>query len=118
MIYFIELWNPTEKWLSLNKSDRANYLQKIGEATVALIEQGVEVLTWSVNDEDIHKRGGFDYFAIWKFPSEELSIQFQEAVSNAGWYEYFEQINMQGKQDSAQNVLEKLIKLDAPVSKL
>ncbi len=111
MIYFIELWNANENWLSLEKSDRQIYLEQVGQAIQGLTEQGVEILTWSVNDSETDQRGDFNYFAIWKFPNQELAKTFQEAVQGANWYHYFDQVNLKGKEDTVQNVLSELINL-------
>jgi len=116
MIYFIELWNPKVKWLSLSKEKRAEYLQNVANATASFVDQGVEILTWSVADKDISHGGVFDYFAIWKFPNAEISQAFQNAVSQAGWYEHFTQINIQGKQNNIEHVLNELVQLNAPES--
>jgi len=71
-------------------------------------KHGVEELTWSINDEKTDRRANFNYFAIWKFPDMELSQVFQEAVENAGWYEYFEQSNIQGSTNSVEKVIDVL----------
>jgi len=112
MIYIVELWSPTKKWLSLTQEARAEYVQNVGAAIGGLVEQGVEVITWSVNDKDIDNRGNFDYFAIWSFPNQEVANIFQKTVSGAGWYDYFDQINVGGKQESAENGLKVLVGLD------
>lgn len=112
MIYFVEIWNPTEKWLSLPKEERAAYLKNIADATAELISLGVEVLTWSINDSATSYRSGYDYFAIWKFPNQEIADQFQAAVTHAGWYHYFEQKNIMGEEQSAEQVLKHLVELN------
>ncbi len=111
MIYFIEMWTPTAAWLALSSVERVDYVQKVAAATKALIDQGVEILTWSVSEQDISQPGPHEYFAIWKFPTQELSESFQTTVEQAGWYNYFDQVNLQGKQDTAQNVLSHLTEL-------
>jgi len=110
-IYFIELWDPKEEWLSLSTMKRELYLSKVGEATAGLIAQGVEVLTWTVNEQETSYRGSFDHFAIWKFPNLELAKTFQATVSRAGWYNYFDQVNVMGVENSVQNGLMHLAKL-------
>ena len=109
MIYFIEQWNPTEKWLSLNLDERTNYLQNVTNAITDLVSQGVKILTWSVNDKNTSYRGDFNYFAVWAFPNEKIVKTFQSTVENAGWYQYFDQVNLMGTQDSYENVFNMLI---------
>jgi len=112
MIYFIELWNPTEQWLALKVSEREDYLSKVAEATAGLIEQGVEVLTWTINEQETSYRGPYDHFAIWKFPNQEIADTFQKTVDGAGWYNYFDQVNVMGSEDSVQNGLNHLANLN------
>ncbi len=112
MIYFIELWNPTKKWLALSEEDRANYVQNVSKSIAALKEQGAEIITWSVNKKETSKRSPYDYFAIWKFPTQELADYFQQGIDNAGWYEYFDQVNIQGEQGTAEHGMKELISLN------
>jgi len=69
---------------------------------------GAEILTWSINDEDTSHRADCKYFAIWKFPNNEVASLFQNAVSDAGWYQYFDQINIKGEQNNINNILQHL----------
>jgi len=109
MIYFIELWNPNQKWLDLSKTDRKAYLEKVAAATADIVSQGVEILTWTSNDKETSVRGGYDYFAIWKFPNQALADTFQKLVEGAGWYNYFDQINIKGNEESVQSGLDHLL---------
>jgi hypothetical protein len=111
MIYFIEIWNAKPAWHALSAEDRANYMAQIGPHIQGLIEQGVKILTWSNNDANTSERANFDYFAIWTFPNQELADGFQQLVAGAGWYNYFEQSNLMGKEDSVQNVIGQLVQL-------
>lgn len=111
MIYFIELWNAKPEWIALTKEERATYMQNVGGAIQGLLEQGVKVLSWSKNDEATTKRTGYEYFAIWGFPSQEIAESFQQLVEGAGWYNYFEQVNAMGKEDSVENTIGELIAL-------
>jgi hypothetical protein len=52
---------------------------------------------------------GFDFFAIWKFPSDEFAKTFETMVADAGWHNYFEQQNMKGNPASPQEVIGTLI---------
>ncbi|MEO0732062.1 MAG: DUF6616 family protein [Bacteroidota bacterium] len=108
MHYFIELWNPTQLWRSLPTADRQDYIEQVAAATASLVDQGVEILTWSVNASEVSQRASYQYFAIWKFPTLELAQAFQDTVAGAGWYRYFDQLNLLGEQDSAQNILQAL----------
>ncbi len=111
MIYFIELWNAKQAWLDLSQEERGNYMNQVGAHIQGLLEKGVKILTWSVNDAATSERADYDYFALWSFPNQELADGFQQLVAGAGWYNYFEQVNVMGGEDSVENIIGKLIQL-------
>ncbi|MEL6193054.1 MAG: DUF6616 family protein [Bacteroidota bacterium] len=111
MIYFIELWNAKQAWLDLSQEERGNYMNQVGSHIQGLLEKGVKILTWSVNDAATSERADYDYFAVWSFPNQELADGFQQLVAGAGWYNYFEQVNVMGGEDSVENIIGKLIQL-------
>ncbi len=106
---FIELWNPTEAWKSLSKEERQEYLGQIGPHLQGLMEQGVEIISWGKNNKDTSHRAGFDYFAVWKFPSNEMAKEFENVVESAGWYNYFEQVNLSGESTTPDVIIGELI---------
>lgn len=111
MVYFIELWNAKPEWLALSTEDRAEYMQNVGKAIQGLTEKGTRVLTWSENDQNTDRRCSYDFFAIWTFQSQDLANEFQQLVEGAGWYNYFEQVNAKGKENTVQDVIQKLVQL-------
>ncbi|MEM8888543.1 MAG: DUF6616 family protein [Bacteroidota bacterium] len=111
MVYFIEMWNATDAWHKLSTEERGNYMGQIGAHVQGLMEKGVEILTWSLNDSDTSRKGSYDYFAIWSFPDKAAAMDFQGLVEAAGWYTYFDQKNLMGEADSAQNVIGQLVQL-------
>ncbi|MEL6560140.1 MAG: DUF6616 family protein [Bacteroidota bacterium] len=111
MIYIIEQWNAKPSWLALSGEERESYMNQVGQAIEELLNNGVKVLTWSVNDNSTSRKAAYDYFAIWSFPNQEAANSFQQLVTGAGWYNYFEQTNLMGKEQSAAEVIGKLISL-------
>ena len=111
MIYFIEIWSAKPAWHALSTEERGNYMAQVGSHIQGLLDQGVKVLTWSNNDAATTYRASYDYFAIWTFPNQEMAEGFQKLVEGAGWYNYFEQSNLMGKEASAQEVIGQLIQL-------
>ena len=109
MKYYIEAWNAKQTWLDLSQQERGTYIAQLGPAIQQLTEQGVEIITWGINDEDTDTRVAYDFFAVWKFPSNETAKNFEELVHNAGWYSYFDQVNMKGSPASPQDVLGHII---------
>ncbi|HWB27784.1 MAG TPA: DUF6616 family protein [Chitinophagaceae bacterium] len=111
MYLFIETWKPTPAWMQLNKTDRTNYVTAVGGAIKQLIDSGVEIIAWGINDSDTDRHNGFDYYAVWKFPSKEMIKQFEAMVTDARWYTYFEQVNCSGLSTSPGDVLQHSINL-------
>lgn len=111
MYIFVEMWNPKQAWLDLSQTERTDYVSAVGVAVKNLTDTGVEILTWSFNDKATDRFNGFDYFAIWKFPNMELVKSFQNMVIEAGWYNYFEQVNACGLLNGPQPILEHSIAL-------
>ncbi|WKN42931.1 DUF6616 family protein [Tunicatimonas pelagia] len=108
---YVELWKVKESWKSLSKEERANYLSKLAPAIQHFAEKGVEVVGWGENDEETSKKADYDYFAIWNFPNDELVMEFENLVEEAGWYNYFEQVNICGKPTSPEEILGKLVEI-------
>ncbi len=111
MIYFIELWNAKQAWLDLTPAERGEYMQQVGGHIQGLIEQGVKILTWSINDANTSHRANYDYFAVWTFPNQEMADSFQQLVEGAGWYNYFEQVNVMGQENTVEGVIGTLVQL-------
>ena len=109
MKYYIEGWNARQAWLDLGAEERGAYMAQLAPAIQQLIEQGVEIISWGANDADTDKRMPFDFFAIWKFPSDEFAKTFETMVADAGWHNYFEQQNMKGNPASPQEIIGTLI---------
>ncbi|MBX2826530.1 MAG: hypothetical protein KTR22_00095 [Flavobacteriaceae bacterium] len=111
MIYFVELWNAKPEWTALSKEERFQYVEQVGIATQKLTDLGVEVITWSENKTTDPRKADYDFFAIWTVPSQEAAALFLEAVSNAGWYNYFDQVNIIGAKSEAPDILNTLAHL-------
>jgi len=111
MIYFIEIWNAKPAWKALSAEERGNYMNQVGAHIQGLIEKGVKILTWSHNEGNTSERAPYDYFAIWSFPDPETADGFQQLVAGAGWYNYFEQVNLMGQEATAEQVIGHLVQL-------
>ena len=72
-------------------------MEKVQEGMSGLQEKGIENLGWAMNDEHTPYRGDYRYFAVWKMPSLEVAKEFEKAVEQSDWHEYFSQHNTRGK---------------------
>jgi hypothetical protein len=106
---YIEIWKAKSAWNNLSKEERANYLNQLAPAIQQLTASGVEIMAWGENDKSTYGRAGYDFFAIWKFPKEEAVQAFENMVTGAGWYNYFDQVNLCGDSASPGDVMAKMI---------
>jgi haloalkane dehalogenase len=96
MYLFVECWKARPEWLALTPEARGAYMAQLGQGIGELLKAGVEVISWSMNDQDTSNRSPFDYFAVWKFPNKEMVKGFEQIVEQSGWYNYFDQVNLSG----------------------
>ena len=113
MYIYVELWKPKQAWLEMPPQDRTNYLDQLGPAIQKLLDMGIEMLSWSINDADTPYPVNYPYFAIWKMPNKDAVLQFEQVVDEAGWHNYFEQVNARGMIGTPQDVLAKLATVEA-----
>jgi len=111
MIVFIEFWKAKDSWHELSTEKRAEYLGQIAPVMQDLISKGAVIDAWGVNDDETPQRADFDFYAITKLPTKELLDTFQTIVDQAGWYTYFEQINLTGDNIGAEAVIGKMIEM-------
>lgn len=108
---YVELWNAKQAWLDLNTAERQAFFTKVGGEIKKLTEAGIEVLGFAVNDEETPYRSEHRYIAVWKMPSKEHVEMLENSVSQAGWYDYFEQVNARGELIPPPVALEDMVKL-------
>ncbi|GAB4091179.1 DUF6616 family protein [Flaviaesturariibacter terrae] len=111
MITYVELWKAKQAWLDLSQEERGNYMNALGPAIQQLLESGVQILSWGRNEAATFNRGDYDYFAVWTFPNAEAAQGFEKMVEGAGWYNYFDQVNVMGTAGTPQDVIGQMIQL-------
>ena len=111
MITYIELWKATAAWTALGTEERGAYMTALGPAIQGLMEKGVQVVSWGANEATTAHKADYDFFAVWTFPNEETAKDFENMVEGAGWYTYFEQVNLMGKAQGPQEIIGQLIGL-------
>lgn len=108
---YVELWNPKQAWLDLNTEERQEFFAKVGGEIQKLTGAGIEVLGFALNDEETPYRSDHKYIAVWKMPSKDHVKMLEDSVSQAGWYDYFEQANARGQLIAPPVALEDMVKL-------
>ena len=111
MKVFIELWKAKNAWKTLPVADRQEYVAQIGPVMQDLISKGAVIEAWGLNEDKTAYRAAYDFFAVTKFPSEALLKEFQAIVDAAGWYTYFEQVNLSGTLMTPEEVIGKMLEL-------
>ena len=48
-------------------------------------------------DDEAPHRADYVYLAVWKTPTADLVKQFEASVDEAGFHDYFEQVNARGE---------------------
>lgn len=113
MKLFLELWKPKKAWLSLTVEERRDYIESINPSIRKLMGEGIELVGIGTIDGDTDQRADYEYWAVWKIPSDELVRTFEDQVRDDGFYDYFEQINARGEPRPPEEVFGELIAIGA-----
>lgn len=97
MHLYIELWNPTKAWRELSAQEKQAYLQQVGPGIQTMTESGVHLIGFALNDEDTPHRTAYRYLAAWTMPGAEQVALLENILEEAGWHDYFEQVNARGE---------------------
>ena len=92
-----EIWKARPSWVEMTDDQRKTYFDdKINPLLMGMIGKGAELLGCAVNNNTGNERIDYQFMAIWKFPSKEFSDKLEEAAKEAGFLDYFEQVNFSG----------------------
>ncbi len=97
MYLYVELWKARPAWLELSKEERKLWFDKLLGSLQEQLQSGIEPLGFAQNDEDTPLSAGFDFIGAWKMPNKEIAEQFERFIEEAGWHNYFEQVNARGQ---------------------
>lgn len=112
MYLYVELWKARPAWLDLSTEERRQYFKNVGAEIEKLTEEGLEVVGFAINDEETPHRSEHRYMAVWKMPTRKHAEQLEESVAEAGWHDYFEQVNARGERIAPQEALAELAQLE------
>ena len=105
MYYTVELWSPRQAWLDLSREEREAYVGSIMPTMQKHAELGIIVRAMATNDADTDHRAPYGYFSIVEAPDESAARTFEADVRAAGWYDYFDQVNLRGVARSPEEVI-------------
>ncbi|MFI4859385.1 MAG: DUF6616 family protein [Phycisphaerales bacterium JB063] len=105
MHVLVEWWNARPAWAALSAEDRRAYVAQLGPAIEQLMGLGIEIVAFAQNTDPSPQRAGYDYLAVWTLPDADTVATFHDAVTQAGWHDYFDQVNASGEVQSPDVVL-------------
>jgi hypothetical protein len=97
MRIYVEQWTATPAWLELDAEQRGSFLQQVGPDVQGVVDRGAELLALGPADPTTARHAGADFYAVWRFPDLDLVRDFERGIEAAGWYDYFEQVNLSGE---------------------
>lgn len=109
-----EIWKARSSWLALSLEERQQFFnEKIGPFIMGQIEQGAEFLACAINDNTGVERMDYRYMAVWKLPDKAFSDRLEAGAKEAGFLDYFEQVNFSGRIITPDVMNADMIQLDA-----
>ena len=92
-----EIWKARPARFELPLADRQRFFEeKVGPLLMELIGQGAEILGCAINDNTGAERIDYRYMAVWKLPDKAFSDRLEAAAKEAGFLDYFDQVNCSG----------------------
>lgn len=108
-----EIWKARPSWVALSLEDRQQFFRdKIGPLIMGLVEQGAEFLGCAINDNTGPERMDYRYMAVWKLPDKVFSDRLEADAKEAGFLDYFEQVNFSGRMITPDVMNADMIRLD------
>lgn len=93
-----EIWRARPSWLALTLDERQRFFgERIGPFITGLVEQGAQFLGCAINDNTGPERMDYRYMAVWKLPDKAFSDRLESGAKEAGFLDYFEQVNFSGQ---------------------
>ncbi|NOX49727.1 MAG: hypothetical protein GXP16_04220 [Gammaproteobacteria bacterium] len=111
-ICFVEAWRPRETWIKLNIDDRKAYVDRLMGYVQSVLDDTIEVVTWSLDDLDVNLSSDMTHFAVYKITSMGSLDALKNAIDESGWYDYFDQVEYAGHLNGPPNILQQLINLE------
>lgn len=96
--YLVELYSPNATWKALTVAERKEYLNGVGAAMSGLTEAGVKALTLTPINSHVEHSSEHQFLAVWTFPNQETCDALLAGIKASGWYNYFDHINVVGKE--------------------
>ena len=103
-----ELYRPKPSWTALAPAARREFLQNLVAALAPVLESGASAIALGAADaktEADAEANGYRFFALWRLRDQAASDDMIRISQAAGWYDYFEQVNVSGDAQDFEAVL-------------
>ena len=110
MKQLFEIWSKKPAWDGLNAADQQAYIDGILGKVGPLMEAGLKLVASGLIETQLPNSLPYQYYAFWESDEAALVSQFAETLRDAGWFTYFDQLNIAGRAEPLPGVLEKHIK--------
>lgn len=105
MYVVVEEWSPKPAFLSASPERRAAFFEALTAGISDMDQAGVTALGWGRIDPSSHYGTPHRWFAVWQLRDRKAADFFLAAVATSGWYDYFDQTNIQGELRPAADVI-------------
>lgn len=112
MHLLIEIWTPKPAWLALNPSDRRTFVDGVLAAVQPVMTEDLVLLGSGLARDDLPHALPCRYFAVWKATQAAQLEAFAALLVQAGWYTYFDQVNVGGQHMPLGKVLSHQVELE------
>lgn len=103
----VEMFRPRPEWYALSRDERRAFLDHCRREIERLLGEGIRFLgvyagRWT---------GEWHGFSVCECPGPEATERWIEAAERAGWFRYFEQVNLTGRKMSLEEYFRTLVDL-------
>ncbi|MFZ2900899.1 MAG: DUF6616 family protein [Saprospiraceae bacterium] len=111
MYLYVELWKPRPEWVNLPREQRDEFLSQVAKGIDRMQELDVELIGFSLCDEETPHHSDFRYVAVWKMPNLGHVHMLEKAIKKEGWENFFDIINARGAIKPVSALMEDMVKV-------
>jgi hypothetical protein len=109
MQHLFEIWAKKPVWETLTAAEQQAFIDGILAKVGPLMEAGLKLVASGFVETDIPNSLPYQYYAFWEYDDATLAMKLAETLRDAGWFTYFDQVNIAGRAEPLSGVLEKHI---------
>lgn len=111
MYLYVELWKPRPEWGNLPCEQREEFLSMLPQNLARMEKLGVDLVGFSVCDEETPADAEYRYLAVWKMPSLGHVHMLEKAVRDEGWANYFHITNARGRAVEVKDMVSDMVRV-------